>query len=117
MRLDSVAAAAERGMRVRLLIDDIELASRDALLMDLPGQRKLEVRVFNPFSRGGSRGGQFLSHVGCRSLAIRRDANYAELALEGIPSHPHCLRFPLIVRAGVLSKAAVCLSGPTTMSG
>ncbi|MGQ7848213.1 phospholipase D family protein [Granulosicoccus sp. 3-233] len=47
--LAMLIAAAERGVRVRLLLDDIDLKERDALLSRLAGEiDNLEIRIFNP---------------------------------------------------------------------
>lgn len=43
-----VLAAADRGVRVRLLIDDINLAGRDANYLSLDSHPNIEVRLFNP---------------------------------------------------------------------
>ncbi len=42
-------AAADRGVRVRLLLDDIALKHEDRLLSALGAHPRIEVRVFNPF--------------------------------------------------------------------
>jgi|SRR5579863_502266 len=42
-------AAADRGVRVRLLLDDITLKNEDRLLGALGAHANIEVRVFNPF--------------------------------------------------------------------
>ena len=42
-------AAADRGVRVRLLLDDVALKNEERLLEALDGHPNLEVRVFNPF--------------------------------------------------------------------
>lgn len=62
--LDQLIKAADRGVRVRLLIDDIALGGKDlglAVLDDLPN---FEVRVFNPFSRNTIRATQFVTRLG-----------------------------------------------------
>ncbi len=41
-------AAAERGVRVRILLDDINVAGRDAGLAALTAHPRVEVRVYNP---------------------------------------------------------------------
>lgn len=41
-------AAAERGVRVRILLDDINIAGRDAVLEALAGHPLVEVRIYNP---------------------------------------------------------------------
>ncbi len=50
-----LAAAAERGVRVRLLMDDALTEEVDAGLLSLDGHDNIEVRVFNPFPRRRSR--------------------------------------------------------------
>ncbi|MGI8601419.1 MAG: phospholipase D family protein [Verrucomicrobiales bacterium] len=47
--MERVLAAADRGVRVRMLIDDIGLLGRDARLGALDHHENIEVRVFNPF--------------------------------------------------------------------
>src|SRR5690606_6073243 len=50
-----VLAAADRGVRVRLLVDDINLRGRDANYLSLDSHANVEVRVFNPcWNRIGS---------------------------------------------------------------
>ena len=44
--------AAERGVRVRLLVDDLYTAGEDSLLLGLAAQPRVEVRLFNPFPAG-----------------------------------------------------------------
>lgn len=48
-------AAADRGVRVRLLIDDMDTAGRDRVLAALDSHPNLEVRLFNPFANRGRR--------------------------------------------------------------
>ncbi|MBK9573650.1 MAG: phospholipase D family protein [Rhodoferax sp.] len=43
--------AAQRGVRVRLLIDDLDVGDRDSQLATLAAHPNFEVRVFNPFAR------------------------------------------------------------------
>jgi len=43
-------AAADRGVRVRLLVDDISLDDKDHLLDALDAHPQIEVRYFNPFT-------------------------------------------------------------------
>lgn len=44
--------AARRGVRVRLLVDDLETSGEDPLLLGLAVQPHVEVRLFNPFPAG-----------------------------------------------------------------
>ena len=46
---DHLLAAAERGVRVRLLVDDNNLVRSEDRLATLAGHRNLEIRVFNPY--------------------------------------------------------------------
>ncbi|MBD9667410.1 phospholipase D family protein [Variovorax sp. VRV01] len=54
--LDGVLRAAQRGVRVRLLVDDLNVGDREAHLSVLAGHPNVEVRLFNPFSQRGSFG-------------------------------------------------------------
>ena len=54
--LQRALRAAQRGVRVRLLIDDMYAVGRDFDLATLAAQRNVEVRVFNPFLRRGPLG-------------------------------------------------------------
>jgi putative cardiolipin synthase len=56
--------AAERGVRVRLLIDDIDQGGRDIGLAILDAHPHIEVRIFNPFARNVGRTGQYISGFG-----------------------------------------------------
>ncbi|HSB98561.1 MAG TPA: phospholipase D-like domain-containing protein, partial [Burkholderiaceae bacterium] len=47
--------AAERGVRVRLLLDDNNTSGLDATLAMLEAHPKIEVRLFNPFANRSSR--------------------------------------------------------------
>lgn len=42
-------AAADRGVRVRLLLDDLHVAGNDAVLRALDGHPHIQIRLFNPF--------------------------------------------------------------------
>jgi cardiolipin synthase C len=48
--LRALADAAVRGVRVRLLVDDLHAAGQDALLAGLAARPNLEVRMFNPLA-------------------------------------------------------------------
>jgi putative cardiolipin synthase len=56
--------AADRGVRVRLLVDDMDLAGRDPGAVALDSHPNVEVRIFNPFSRKTGRTSQFLTRYG-----------------------------------------------------
>jgi putative cardiolipin synthase len=57
-------AAADRGVRVRILLDDLDIRGQDKLLDALDAHPNIEVRLFNPFrirNRSAfSKAGQFL---------------------------------------------------------
>jgi len=48
--LDELRAAADRGVRVRLLLDDNGIPGLDNVLADLDAMETVEVRLFNPFT-------------------------------------------------------------------
>jgi cardiolipin synthase C len=52
--LDALAQAAARGVRVRLLVDDLHTVGADDLLSAFASFDNVEVRLFNPFLRGRS---------------------------------------------------------------
>ena len=45
-----IYAAAERGVRVRILLDDINVAGRDSNLAALANHPNIEIRIYNPFA-------------------------------------------------------------------
>lgn len=57
--LAQLLAAADRGVRVRLLLDDVGVNARDAVLLALNAHPGIEIRLFNPTRarRGGLRRG------------------------------------------------------------
>ena len=52
--LDALRAAAVRGVRVRLLVDDLNTPGTDAMLAGFADEANVEVRLFNPFVNGRS---------------------------------------------------------------
>ncbi len=52
--LRTLRDAARRGVRVRLLMDDLYTSGEDALLLGLAATPNLELRLFNPFPAGRS---------------------------------------------------------------
>ncbi len=56
--------AADRGVRVRILVDDMDLDGRDFSVVALDSHPDIEVRVFNPFDRKLSRLPQYVSGFG-----------------------------------------------------
>lgn len=59
-----LADAAERGVKIRLLIDDFDLGNKDQGLLALDAHPNFEIRAFNPFSRSTIRAWQFISRFG-----------------------------------------------------
>jgi putative cardiolipin synthase len=47
--------AADRGVRVRILVDDNNIAHRDSPIASMDAHPNIEIRVFNPFANRGSR--------------------------------------------------------------
>jgi cardiolipin synthase C len=47
--IETLLAAADRGVRVRVLLDDAGSFGRDAQIRTLAGYRNVELRLFNPF--------------------------------------------------------------------
>src|SRR5579859_2103492 len=46
---DELVRAADRGVRVRILVDDADTVAGDERILALGGHANIEVRVFNPF--------------------------------------------------------------------
>jgi putative cardiolipin synthase len=61
---DQLLQAADRGVRVRLLVDDMDLSGRDLGASILDSHPNVELRIFNPFSRESGRVLQFLTRMG-----------------------------------------------------
>lgn len=59
--LQSLYKAAERGVRVRLLLDDNNTGGMDELLAAVNAHKNIEVRLFNPFMQRGFRPVAYLS--------------------------------------------------------
>jgi putative cardiolipin synthase len=51
--INALLKAADRGVRVRLLLDDIFTSGYDAGMAALHAHPNFEIRIFNPFNRGG----------------------------------------------------------------
>jgi putative cardiolipin synthase len=62
--LKALRDAAARGVRVRVLIDDLHTDTAEALLSDMAAFERIEVRLINPFVRlRGSRGSKLASSI------------------------------------------------------
>jgi putative cardiolipin synthase len=64
---DQLLKAADRGVRVRLLVDDMGLEGRDLWAMTMDWHPHIEVRIFNPFSRKVGRTQQFITGFGTKT--------------------------------------------------
>ena len=64
--LRALRDAAERGVRVRLLIDDFYTGGQDELFLAFAAHKNVEVRIFNPFCclREQGQAARFLASVG-----------------------------------------------------
>jgi putative cardiolipin synthase len=56
--------AADRGIRVRVLLDDINLKGRDDHIASLDAHPNVEIRLFNPFAHRSARALDFLVDLG-----------------------------------------------------
>lgn len=52
---DRLIRAADRGVRVRLLLDDLTTAGRDAVIAAMDAHPNIEIHVFNPFANRDAR--------------------------------------------------------------
>ncbi|KLN53661.1 phospholipase D family protein [Variovorax paradoxus] len=76
-----IRAAAGRGVRVRILLDDLHSTGRDALVLGLAFVPNIEMRLFNPLA--GARGSSFaraLNSIGDASRIQQRMHNKLFLA-------------------------------------
>jgi putative cardiolipin synthase len=53
--------AADRGVRVRLLLDDLDTVGKGEMLNIIDAHPNIEIRLFNPFANRNSRVGDFLT--------------------------------------------------------
>ena len=61
---DLLLKAADRGVRVRLLVDDMAITAQDLGAVAMDSHPHMEVRIFNPFSRNVARATQFVTRLG-----------------------------------------------------
>lgn len=74
-------AAADRGVRVRMLLDDMDTAGKDEILNKLNQHPNIEIRVFNPFPNRNARWIDFMTSP---SRVNHRMHNKALIADAGI---------------------------------
>jgi putative cardiolipin synthase len=63
MLFDALRKAADRGVRVRLMLDDYNTSGMDALLAEINAHENIEVRLFNPFTVRTPRWWQLLTDL------------------------------------------------------
>jgi cardiolipin synthase C len=64
--LERAVLAAQRGVKVRLIVDDLLLQGHDQLIANLEAQPNIEFRIFNPWTERGNlveRAGQMLAEM------------------------------------------------------
>ncbi|MFW2373153.1 MAG: phospholipase D family protein [Gammaproteobacteria bacterium] len=61
--VDRLLAAADRGVRVRLLLDDLDTRDKEHGLKLLDAHANIEIRLYNPFAHRGSRAVGFVSDL------------------------------------------------------
>ncbi len=77
---DRVLHAAERGVRVRILMDDFGVSGRGGDVIKLDAHPNIEVRVFNPWASRGTRLGTATEFVTRASTLNRRMHNKTFIA-------------------------------------
>ena len=75
--LRALRDAAERGVRVRLLLDDLYTGGHDPLFLAFAAHKNVQVRLFNPFCCARDRGqtGRFMAAIGDWSRVNHRMHN------------------------------------------
>jgi cardiolipin synthase C len=80
--LQDVLAAAERGVRVRLLLDDNTTAGTDDILLAVNSHANIEVRLFNPFMLRKPRAPSYLFDL----HRVNRRMHNKSLTVDGVAS-------------------------------
>ncbi len=78
--LGRLLAAADRGVRVRILLDDIDEGHRDFNIAVFARHPNIEVRLFNPFGRNTARLWQFVTGFGRQT----RRAHNKSFTVDGV---------------------------------
>lgn len=78
--MQALLAAADRGVRIRILVDDINGGRRDSVLATLARHPDIQVRVFNPFGRNTGRLWQYVTGLGRQT----RRAHNKSFTVDGI---------------------------------
>ena len=58
---NQLLAAADRGVRVRILLDDLDTAGKDDTLRLIDAHPNVQVRLYNPFANRDMRAGDFIT--------------------------------------------------------
>lgn len=75
---ERMLAAADRGVLVRVLVDDIDMDGRDAGLLAFHAHPRIDVRLFNPFRRGWARPLELLTRFGQLNRRMHNKALVAD---------------------------------------
>ena len=62
--MDQLLKAADRGVRIRILVDDMDLSGKGLGAAILDNHPNMDVRIFNPFNRNAARAPQLLTRFG-----------------------------------------------------
>ena len=78
--LRSIRSAAQRGVRVRILLDDLHSTGRDAMVLAMAFVPNIEMRLFNPLA-GGRRSSfaRMLNSAGDASRAAELSQRHAQI--------------------------------------
>jgi putative cardiolipin synthase len=60
---ERLVRAADRGVKVRILVDDMNVSGRDAVVAAIDAHPNIEIRIFNPFAHRGSPGLDFITDM------------------------------------------------------
>lgn len=78
---DALLRAADRGVRVRVLLDDVDTAENERAIAALDAHKNIQIRLYNPFKvRGNSPLGRAVEFLGDKDRLNRRMHNKLFLA-------------------------------------
>ena len=76
--------AAERGVKVRLLLDDMGAHRRDDFLLALDHHPNFEIRIFNPFANRKIRALEYLYRFGLVTRRMHNKSMVVDVVEDGI---------------------------------